>query len=83
MHPITTTTNANALREQGECTKQSNYSNGIFTHQSAPCKPTLGFHIWRLTYITEEARARYSDNRQLLKQAAACLALYFLKMAGG
>ena len=40
----------------------------------------LSILTWRITYATEEARQHYSDTRQLLKQAAACIALYFLRM---
>ena len=38
--------------------------------------------VWRLTYATEEARQHYANTRQLLKQATACIALYFLRMVG-
>lgn len=38
--------------------------------------------IWVLTYSMEEARQRYSDRRQLLRQAWACLALVLLRLAG-
>lgn len=38
--------------------------------------------IWLYTYSLEEARQRYSDKRQLLRQAAACIALAFLRLVG-
>jgi hypothetical protein len=42
----------------------------------------LGYRIWVWTYSMEEVRQRYSDSRQLLKQAAACVALSLLRKVG-
>lgn len=38
--------------------------------------------LWVLQYSLEEARQRYADRRQLLRQAAACIALALLRLAG-
>lgn len=38
--------------------------------------------IWCAAYSIEEARQRYSNRRQLLRQAGACLALALLRLAG-
>lgn len=38
--------------------------------------------IWVLTYSMEQARQRYADRRQLLRQAWACLALVLLRLVG-
>ena len=42
----------------------------------------IGYRIWVLSYSLEEARQRYADRRQLLRQAAACIALALLRLAG-
>jgi len=38
--------------------------------------------IWVLTYSMEQARQRYADRRQLLRQAWACLVLVLLRFLG-
>ena len=38
--------------------------------------------VWVMSYCMEEARQRYADRRQLLKQAGACIALAVLRMIG-
>lgn len=38
--------------------------------------------VWVMSYSMEEARQRYADRRQLLRQAGACLALALLRLAG-
>ena len=38
--------------------------------------------LWVLQYSLEEARHRHADRRQLLRQAAACIALALLRLAG-
>ena len=42
----------------------------------------LASRIWVLSYSLEEARQRYADRRQLLRQAAACLLLALLRLVG-
>lgn len=38
--------------------------------------------VWVLSYRMEEARQRFANRRQLLRQAGACLALALLRLAG-
>lgn len=38
--------------------------------------------VWRLSYSLEEARQRYADRRQLLRQAVACIGLAILRLVG-
>jgi len=38
--------------------------------------------LWAVAYSLEEARQRYADKRQLMRQAAACIALSLLRFAG-
>ena len=40
------------------------------------------FRVWVLSYSLEEARQRYADRRQLLRQAGVCLLLALLRLAG-
>lgn len=42
----------------------------------------IGRYLWVLTYNAEEARQRYADKRQLIRQAGACLVLALLRIAG-
>jgi hypothetical protein len=37
---------------------------------------------WRLSFNLETARQRYSDRRQLLRQAGVCLVLAVLRLVG-
>ena len=45
-------------------------------------KDRFASRVWVLAYSLEEARQRYADRRQLLRQAAACLLLALLRLAG-
>ncbi len=45
-------------------------------------KDRFASRIWVLTYSMEEARQRYADRRQLLRQAGACLILVLLRLVG-
>lgn len=45
-------------------------------------KDRFASRIWVLTYSMEEARQRYADKRQLLRQAGACVILVLLRLAG-
>jgi hypothetical protein len=38
--------------------------------------------VWVLAYSLEEARQRYADRRQLLRQAGACIVLAVLRLVG-
>ena len=42
----------------------------------------IAYRVWVMSYSMEEARQRYADRRQLLRQAGACLALALLRLAG-
>lgn len=42
----------------------------------------IAYRLWVMSYSMEEARQRYADRRQLLRQAGACLALALLRLAG-
>lgn len=42
----------------------------------------IAYRVWVMSYSLEEARQRYADQRQLLRQAGACLALALLRLAG-
>ena len=42
----------------------------------------LSTFIWRASYDMEEARQRYADRQQLIRQAAVCVALALLRLAG-
>lgn len=42
----------------------------------------LSRRVWVLNYELEEARQRYADRRQLLREACVCLALALLRLAG-
>ena len=42
----------------------------------------LTYRLWAVSYSIEEARQRYADKRQLLRQAAACVALSIIRFAG-
>jgi hypothetical protein len=42
----------------------------------------IGRTIWVATYAIEEARQRYADRRQLLRQAGACIVLSLLRLIG-
>lgn len=39
--------------------------------------------VWVMSYCMEEARQRYADRRQLLRQAGACIGLAVLRLIGG
>jgi hypothetical protein len=43
---------------------------------------SIGIAVWKLAYSLEEARQRYTDRRQLLKQAGACIGLAVLRLIG-
>jgi len=45
-------------------------------------KDRLTSRVWALSYSAEEARQRYADRRQLLRQAGACLILALLRLIG-
>lgn len=45
-------------------------------------KANLGQRIWVLSYSIEEARQRYANRRQPLRQAGACLLLALLRLSG-
>ena len=55
----------------------------VTTKQKIMCCNFITLRIWALTYTVEVARQHYADRRQLLWQAAACLLLAALRMAGG
>ena len=38
--------------------------------------------VWVLSYSLEEARQRFAEKRQLLRQAGACLILAVLRLVG-
>jgi hypothetical protein len=38
--------------------------------------------LWLLDYSLEEARQRYAGRRQMLRQAAACIAIALLQLVG-
>ena len=42
----------------------------------------LSTFVWRTSYSMEESRQRYADRRQLIRQAAVCVVLAFLRLAG-
>lgn len=54
-----------------------------YTRNREAIKPDLSCRLWVFAYDLEEARARYADRRQLLRQAGACLILALLRLAGG
>lgn len=45
-------------------------------------KDRVASRVWALSYSLEEARQRYADRRQLLRQAGACLLLALLRLTG-
>lgn len=45
-------------------------------------KDRVSSRVWVLTYSMEEARQRYADRRQLLRQAGVCLLLCLLRLVG-
>lgn len=42
----------------------------------------IAYRVWVMTYCLEEARQRYADRRQLLRQAGACIGLAVLRLIG-
>jgi len=75
-----TAPNEHALREQGA--GQSKSDNGNFTPTLETIKGAASNFVWVLSYGLEEARQRYADRRQPLRQAAACIALALLQICG-
>ena len=43
---------------------------------------SIGMRVWVLAYSLEEKRQRYADRRQLLRQAATCVALSLVRLVG-
>ena len=64
----------------------TNHFKGNYTPQAksvgAALMAALSSRIWVHTYTLEEARERYADRRQLLRQAAVCLMLVLLRLVG-
>ncbi len=72
--------NGNARLEPGA--GQSKSDNGNFTPTLETIKGAASNFVWVLSYGLEEARQRYADRRQPLRQAAACIALALLQICG-
>ena len=75
----------NALREQGVETTE--HFTGDYTRLNRETVKTdllswLTRRVWVLNYSLEEARQRYADRRQLLREACVCVALAMLRLAG-
>lgn len=62
-------TNENARRQPGADTTANSTAN--YTPNRETIKPDLSCRLWVLAYSLEEARERYADRRQLLRQAGA------------
>jgi len=74
-------TKTNTMRGHGAGTNKSDNSGSIFTYLDKFIK-AIQNRISVSIYSLEDARQHYAYTRQLLKQAAACIALYFLRMVG-
>jgi len=61
---------------------KKNYTSRRAKSVCAALMAAVSSRIWVLTYTLEEARQRYADRRQLLRQAAVCLMLVFLRLVG-
>ncbi len=74
--------NANALGKQGAGQNQSGDNTNNSTDFFESIKEKLATRVWLASYNLEELRERYADRRQLLRQAATCIALALLRLAG-
>ncbi len=74
-------TNENARLPPG-ADRTASYTENYTPNRDA-IKPDLSCRLWVLAYDLEEARARYADRRQLLRQAGVCVLLALLRLAGG
>ncbi len=54
----------------------------IRTNRNAGVLSWLARQVWVLNYSLEESRQRYAGRQQLIRQAAACLILALLRLAG-
>jgi hypothetical protein len=52
------------------------------TRSATDVRNSIGIAVWTLAYSLEEARQRYADRRQLLRQAGACIGLAVLRGIG-
>jgi hypothetical protein len=52
------------------------------TPSTSDIRNSIGIAVWNLAYSLEEARQRYADRRQLLRQAGACIGLAILRLVG-
>jgi hypothetical protein len=52
------------------------------TPSASDIRNSIGIMVWVLAYSLEEARQRYADRRQLLRQAGACIVLAVLRLVG-
>ena len=71
------TTNENGRTAGNRSTTKHDHGSIISSAWSA-----IAYRLWVMSYSVEEARQRYADRRQLLRQAGACLALALLRLAG-
>ncbi len=72
-----TTNNKGRDRLHGGATQKHDHGSIISSAWDA-----VAYRVWVMSYSMEEARQRYADRRQLLRQAAACIALALLRLAG-
>lgn len=76
------------MRPRNEKTPNGGQAEGVFKSTSSPSIfAYLGAlikrnRIWLLSYDLEEARQRYASSGKLIRQAAVCIALAFLRLAG-
>ena len=75
-------TNERALQEPGAGQNRCNYSSDNFADILVSLRARFSSWLWVREYSFEEARQRYADRRQLLRQAAACLLLALLRLVG-
>lgn len=68
------------LDTTGHCKK--NYTRRLDKRLGAKLLASLNSRAWVITYSLEEARQRYADRRQLLRQAAVCLLLALVRLVG-
>lgn len=52
------------------------------TPSATDIRNSIGIAVWTLAYSLEEARQRYADRRQLMRQAGACIGLAVLRLVG-
>ena len=57
--------------------------SAIDPRKSTAIIDSFALRLWAMTYSLEEARQRYADRRQLLRQAGVCLLLALLRLLGG